>query len=167
MRLAACACMLALSCAQPAARRIVATPQASPTAAPSPTPVLTPLVTAAATPVPAPQTVRSAKGMPVSPARGDGQAASIAYDAITRRFGPTGGRALAVAACETGGTWNPRATGALGERGLFQIHPVHRRGAVAAAGYAWDQMYEVAPNVDVAYRISRGGTDWSAWTCKP
>ena len=44
---------------------------------------------------------------------------------ICEVFGPRCGPALRVAHCETGGTFNPRARGRAGERGLFQIHPVH------------------------------------------
>lgn len=62
-------------------------------------------------------------------------------------------QALRVMACESGG--NPNATGAAGERGLFQIHPLHR-----------DSTYDPEGNVRAALRIS-GGYSWNAWTCKP
>jgi soluble lytic murein transglycosylase-like protein len=63
--------------------------------------------------------------------------------------------ALRVMRCESGG--NPLAVGAAGELGLFQIHP------------RWhpDATTDVAGNIAAAYRISSGGRDWSAWTCKP
>lgn len=62
---------------------------------------------------------------------------------------------LRVMACESGG--NPNVTGAAGEMGLMQIHP------------RWhsDATYDPLGNLLAAYRISSGGTDWSAWTCKP
>lgn len=62
--------------------------------------------------------------------------------------------ALAVAWCES--SWRPDATGAAGERSLWQIHPVHR-----------DSTYDPVGNARAALRISRGGTDWRAWTCRP
>jgi hypothetical protein len=54
--------------------------------------------------------------------------------------------------CESG--WNPNATGSAGERGWFQISPIWHH----------DSTYDPAGNVAAALRISRGGTDWSAWT---
>lgn len=67
-----------------------------------------------------------------------------------------------VAWCES--RYNPNATGAEGERGWFQIHPTHA-----------DSTYDPLGNVLAAYRISVGGTTWTAWTvshvpgapCKP
>lgn len=53
--------------------------------------------------------------------------------------------------CES--EWNPWATGPAGERGDFQIHPIHA-----------DSTYDRAGNVAAAVRISRGGTDWGPWT---
>ena len=61
--------------------------------------------------------------------------------------------ALRIIQCESKG--NPGATGGLGERGLFQIHPVHP-----------DSTYDPLGNVQAAYRISAGGQNWSAWTCR-
>jgi Lysozyme like domain len=71
------------------------------------------------------------------------------------------GPAIRVATCETGGTLNPRARGRLGERGLFQIHPVHFRT------FNPRRLFEVLYNVRAAFRLSRGGRDWSPWTCQP
>lgn len=62
--------------------------------------------------------------------------------------------ALSVIRCESGG--NPNATGAAGERGLFQIHPLH-----------FDSTHDPEGNVRAAYRISGGGAGWGAWTCRP
>ena len=69
--------------------------------------------------------------------------------------------AMRVVRCETGGTYDARARGGAGERGLFQIHPVH---------FGWvdeRRLYEPLYNARIAYRLSRGGTSWRAWTCRP
>ena len=63
------------------------------------------------------------------------------------------GPALAIIQCESGG--NPWAIGYEGEMGLFQIHPYWHP----------DATFDPEGNARAAYRISRGGTDWSAWTC--
>ena len=54
--------------------------------------------------------------------------------------------------------WNPYATGALGERGWYQIHPVH--GALSS--------YDESVNVQAAWILSDGGRNWCRhwrWTC--
>jgi hypothetical protein len=76
-------------------------------------------------------------------------------------FGSRCAAAMRVVACETGGTFDPHAVGDAGERGLFQIHPVHF-GRLDAG-----RLFERRYNALFAYRLSRGGRDWSAWTCKP
>lgn len=80
---------------------------------------------------------------------------------ICEVFGPRCAPALRVAYCETGGTFYPRALGRAGERGLFQIHPIH---------FGWldeTKLWLPGYNSLIAYRLSRGGRDWSAWTCRP
>ena len=72
---------------------------------------------------------------------------------IVAVFGETAPRACRVAWCES--TWDPGATGGQGERGYFQIHPVH----------GWRSTYDPERNTLVAYEMSRGGRDWSAWSC--
>jgi len=62
--------------------------------------------------------------------------------------------ALAVSWCES--RWSPNATGGASEKGLFQIHPIH-----------FDSTYDPLENMLAAYRISSGGYDWSAWSCRP
>jgi hypothetical protein len=54
-------------------------------------------------------------------------------------------------------SWRQYATGALGEKGYFQIHPVHP-----------DSTYDPYGNAQAAYRLSQGGTNWCRhwrWTC--
>ena len=81
--------------------------------------------------------------------------------AIRSVFGRYAGSALSVAYCETGGTMDPRARGRAGERGLFQIHPIH---------FSWldeRRLFEPLYNARIAFRLSRGGRDWDAWACRP
>lgn len=62
-------------------------------------------------------------------------------------------KVLDVMDCESEG--DPNATGAQGEMGLMQLHPKWHS----------DATYDPYGNLVAAYRISSGGTDWSAWTC--
>lgn len=68
---------------------------------------------------------------------------------------------MRVVACETGRTYDAHAIGRAGERGLFQIHPVHFGWADPA------RLFERRYNALVAYRLSHAGRDWSPWTCRP
>lgn len=70
-------------------------------------------------------------------------------------FGPRSSDACYVAWRES--TWRPGATGSRGERGYFQIHPLHH-----------DSTYDPYGNARAAYRLSNGGRDWCShwrWTC--
>jgi hypothetical protein len=60
---------------------------------------------------------------------------------------------LAIMQCESHG--DPNETGAAGEMGLMQIHP----------DFHYDATYDPYGNLVAAYRISSGGTDFSAWSC--
>lgn len=77
-------------------------------------------------------------------------------------FGTRCAQALRVVRCETGGTFSPWAVGDHGaSRGLFQINEAH---------WGWvneKRLFEPAYNTLIAYRLSRGGTDWRHWTCRP
>lgn len=123
-----------------------ATPTMTPTPTPTPTPTLppvdAPVVTAAAV-TPAPR---------FTPWFGDVEQ----WRTLVASVFPASAvdAALRVMACESGG--NPWATGSAGERGLFQIHPLH-----------FDSTYDPLGNVLAAYRISGGGASWAAWTCRP
>lgn len=83
------------------------------------------------------------------------------HAAVCSVFGVRCPAAWRVVRCETGGTFNPRSMGDAGERGLFQIHPVH---------FGWlneRRLFEPRYNARAAYRLSHGGRNWSHWTCQP
>jgi hypothetical protein len=76
-------------------------------------------------------------------------------------FGARCAPAFRVALCETGRTLNRFAVGDEGERGLFQIHPVH---------FGWldeRRLFEVRYNAIAASRLSRNGRNWRHWSCQP
>lgn len=73
---------------------------------------------------------------------------------IVETFGANAPAACAISYCES--RWDPNATGSQGERGYFQVHP----------RYHADATYDPRGNALAAYRISGGGRDWSAWTCR-
>lgn len=78
--------------------------------------------------------------------------------AICDVFGSRCAYALRIARCES--NFNPRAVGRAGELGAFQIHPVHFRRFNAA------RLFDPVYNARAAYILSRGGRDWSPWTCR-
>jgi soluble lytic murein transglycosylase-like protein len=119
-----------------------------------------PMLSVGALPHSEPPTARVVEllGAPANPA-------PDTLDAIAaRHFGPNADAALRVAWCES--RYDPFAVGAAGERGIFQIHPVHI-GNLARLGLSWDAMFDAEANATYAAYLSRGGTDWSHWTCKP
>ena len=66
--------------------------------------------------------------------------------------------AIRVARCES--RLNRWAVGRAGERGLFQIHPIH---------FYWmdeRRLFDPVYNARIAYRLSRGGTSWRHWACR-
>lgn len=66
-----------------------------------------------------------------------------------------------VIACES--TWNPQAVGRAGERGLAQVHPIHRQ-RIEAMGFTWDDMFDPVSNLTVAHALwSEQG--WRPWSC--
>jgi hypothetical protein len=80
---------------------------------------------------------------------------------VCQVFGSRCSAALEVVRCETGGTFNPWARGSAGERGLFQIHPIH---------FGWlneQRLWQPRYNARAAYQLSHGGRNWSHWTCRP
>jgi hypothetical protein len=82
-------------------------------------------------------------------------------DLVCSVFGAECDKALAVAWCES--RHNPMVVGGAGERGLFQIHPVHIP-YLADLGLTWEQMFDPVANTNYAYALwSRSG--WGPWTC--
>ncbi|KKL52373.1 hypothetical protein LCGC14_2286070, partial [marine sediment metagenome] len=71
--------------------------------------------------------------------------------------------AVRVSWCESGGYWNPYAIGALGERGIFQLHPLH--------AWRWPDYWEgsMIPerNAEMAHSLWVSmGSRWSpTWAC--
>lgn len=71
--------------------------------------------------------------------------------------------AIAIARCETGGTFDPRASGDGGNSiGLFQINHVWWHLPWVGGP---DRLVDPWHNSRVALRISGGGRDWGPWTC--
>lgn len=84
-----------------------------------------------------------------------GEARATPRSDVCAVFGSRCAKAWAVAYCESRG--NPRAVGSAGERGLFQIHPVHFGWA-----HPW-LLFVPRYNARAAFRLSRGGTNWKPW----
>ncbi len=132
-----------------------ATPEPTPTPTPSPTPTPTPLPptpmpTTAPPPPPPPPPVVTVHQTAI------GTGAQYVESLLAQVGWPVETRAAAISIvrCESG--FNPGATGSAGERGLFQIHPIHH-----------DSTYDPVGNVFAALRISGGGYNFSAWSCRP
>lgn len=70
--------------------------------------------------------------------------------------------ALAVVACETGGTWNPNAVGRLGEASWFQVHPIHA-WRFYQRGWTWAEAWDPGKNTEIALEIwyESGFRPWS------
>lgn len=88
-----------------------------------------------------------------------GDVAQIIYDV----FGQNGARAVRIAECESG--LNPYARNRSGALGLFQL--LGHGDMFAAHGWNvetdWSDPYK---NAMVAFDLSHGGTNWSAWVCR-
>jgi hypothetical protein len=69
--------------------------------------------------------------------------------------------ALRVSACEDPSA-DPRSVSSTQDHGLFQIHAPTWE---SAPWIDWSRIADGRYNAWVAYRISDGGRDWSAWTC--
>jgi soluble lytic murein transglycosylase-like protein len=79
--------------------------------------------------------------------------------AIRRTFPRTAATALCIAWHES--RLDPRAVGNAGERGIFQIHPVHR----AWLGGRWARMFDPVENARAARDLHRtSGYSWRPWS---
>ena len=75
---------------------------------------------------------------------------------IVETFGETAPQACRVAFCES--TWRSWAISPDGANvGYFQINRIH----------GWVASTDPEVNVAFAYQLSKGGYDWSHWSCKP
>ena len=82
-----------------------------------------------------------------------------ARTAIYQVFGPYASQAMAVARCETGGTFSIYAQNGQ-YLGLFQMGS-HER-------YTYGHGYSALAQARAAYRyFLASGKDWSPWSCKP
>ena len=87
---------------------------------------------------------------------------------ILKKFGTgwSGQTALRIARCESG--LNPRAVnwgdGGGVSAGIFQVNHVHRHSGESLLTFA-KRMWNPVANINYAYRLSRGGKSWSAWSC--
>lgn len=78
-------------------------------------------------------------------------------------FGANTDAALRVMACESGG--NKFAKNPSGASGLFQFMPSTWEWVTGEKypGSVWDGMR----NIEAAATLSKNGTDWSHWSCRP
>jgi hypothetical protein len=118
-----------------------------------------PIPTPIATPTPTPEPIRPQVIAKVEPTQ------KWSKEQISNRiievFGENSESALKIAQCESGVRDN-----AIGDRslnpssyGIFQIRAFSSRGTP-------EQLLDAEYNIQYAYRMSGGGTNWSAWTCK-
>jgi hypothetical protein len=68
---------------------------------------------------------------------------------------------LFIIQCESNG--NPNVTGAVGERGLMQIHPLYHQARADEMFGAPADLYDPYINLSVAAVLSDGGTNWRPW----
>lgn len=123
---------------------------------------MTPDVTMPTTTTVPPTTTSTAP--PARPVVFTGSVPDIIRSVFARFGADVAEEAVRVSQCETGGTFDPRSTGAAGERGPMQVHPVHR-DRVERMGFTWDQMYEPGPNAEVAAALY-AEAGWQPWSCR-
>lgn len=76
---------------------------------------------------------------------------------IREVFGVNADKAIKIAMCESGLRSN--AVSSTNDYGIFQIHYSPKRGTYA-------QLLDAEYNIQFAYRMSGGGTNWQAWSCR-
>lgn len=79
-------------------------------------------------------------------------------------FGPRCAPAMRVAWCES--RLRPDAVSRTSDVGVFQInYAAHRKRGESFSAFK-RRFFDVRKNVEFAYRLSRGGTNWAHWTCR-
>lgn len=79
-------------------------------------------------------------------------------------FGTKCAPAMRVAYCES--RLRPDAVSRTRDVGVFQVnYAAHRKRGESFTAFK-RRMSDVRRNVEFAYRLSRGGTDWDAWVCR-
>lgn len=98
-----------------------------------------------------------------APAPAPSYAAGSVEDIITRYFGASASKAIAVARCES--SLNPNAVSAGGgNHGLFQINNVHSGTWQSVTGAPWSARYDAELNTKFAHWLwSQQG--WGPWAC--
>jgi hypothetical protein len=76
---------------------------------------------------------------------------------IVEVFGDNSENALKIAKCES--EFMDNAISDTDDWGVFQIHYFPHRGT-------HEQLLDAEYNIQLAYRMSGGGTNWNAWTCR-
>jgi LysM repeat protein len=88
-------------------------------------------------------------------------------EALTVVFGPTPPNPRSPIGCPNGeSAGNTRSVGLYGERGLFQIHVVHR-WRFERRGWSWSDAFVAEKNVEIAYEIYAEARGWWPWSCRP
>lgn len=99
-----------------------------------------------------------------SAARGMGSNVEQWRDLVVAHFGDNAARALRVMACESGGNPNamhPRSKAS----GLFQFLPSTWK-TVTGETYPGN-VFDGPSNIAAAAKLSKGGSTWQQWSCKP
>ena len=120
-----------------------------------------------APPAPPIQTTSAGVTIPDVVHGGSAQLDSAAVSAIQSNFPPEAVNvAYHIVAAESKG--NPYAEGGAGERGIFQIHPIHfGYGQQTLLGYTWDDMWNPVANAAVAAWLYKNQGGWRPWTTAP
>lgn len=146
--------------------------QLMPTPSPSPSPIRTPAPTPRPTPTPKPTPepleVRAARAERKADACGSAECRRSHLEPIFREAWKASKASedhavRKVIPCESQPDWERTSLGSAGERGLLQLHPVHR-ARWQRMGYSDADMFHVVPNARVGQSIY-DESGWSPWTC--
>lgn len=100
----------------------------------------------------------------VADAKGGRYSAPKYRPAVCKVFGPRCAAAWRVVRCESHGR---RWAWSGADAGLFQAnYAAHHRPGESVASFR-ARHARIRWHIRWAYRLSHGGTDWSAWTCQP